>query len=142
MDKNQFRDQPKMTDISSIETDREKLIDDATAWGNALWNRAARLYGQKKDTAMHTAANWAGVTPTMLWKLRYRRPRGLDVSIYNRLKLAHERHVASVEGKLAENLMALRALPATPDRDRLVADMEKFLGIAPGETPRTPAERT
>lgn len=129
-----------MTDLSAIETDREKLIDDATGWANALWNRAAKLYGQKKDTAMHTAANWAGIAPTMLWKLRYRRPRGLDVSIYNRLKAAHQRHVASVEGKIAENLLELRALPSTPDRDRLAADLEKFLGIAQGEEKRAPAQ--
>lgn len=130
-----------MTDLSAIETDREKLIDDATEWGNALWDRATKLYGQKKDAAMHTAANWAGIAPTMLWKLRYRRPRGVEVSIYNRLKAAHHRHVESVEGKLAENLLELRALPATPDRERLAADLEKFLGIAPGETPRAAAER-
>lgn len=129
-----------MTDLSTIETDREKLIDDATGWANALWDRAAKLYGQKKDTALHTAANWAGIAPTIIWKLRYRRPRGMDVSVYNRLKAAHQKHVSSVEGKLAENLLELRALPATPDRDRLAADLEKFLGIAPGEAPRPPSE--
>lgn len=129
-----------MTDLSAIETDADKLVDEAAGWAMALWKRAAQQYGHKQDTAMHTAANWAGVPPTTFWKLRYRRPRDLGISTYNRIKAAHHRHVASVEGKLAENLIALRALPPTPDRDRLAADLEKFLGIASGEEVRTPAE--
>lgn len=131
-----------MTDLSAIETDPDKLVEEAAGWALALWKRAAQLYGHKQETAMHTAANWAGVPPTTFWKLRYRRPRELGVSTYNRIKVAHDQHVKSVEGKIAENLLALRALPATPDRQRLVADLEKYLGIAPGETPRATAERT
>lgn len=129
-----------MTDMSAIETDPEKLVDEAAGWAMALWKRAAQLYGHKQDTAMHTAANWADVPPTTFWKLRYRKPRELGISTYNRIKLAHQRHVASVEGKIAENLLALRALPATPDRERLAADLEKFLGIASGEEVRPPTE--
>ena len=129
-----------MTDLSAIETDPDKLVDEAAGWAMALWKRAAQLFGLMQDTAMHTAANWADVPPTTFWKLRYRRPHELGVSTYNRIKAAHERHVASVEAKSAENLIALRALPSTPSRDRLVAQLEEYLGIAPGETPRPAAE--
>jgi hypothetical protein len=142
MDKNELRAQPKMTDMSAIETDPDKLVAEASGWAQALWTRAAQMYGHKQDTAMHTAANWADVPPTTLWRLRYRRPRGLDIAVYFRLKAAHQKHVESVEGKLAENLIALRALPATPDRQRLAADLEKFLGLTDGEEVRPPAQRT
>lgn len=140
MDKNELRDRPKMTDLSAIETDPEKLVDEAAGWAMALWKRAAQLYGHKQDTAMHTAANWASVPPTTLWKLRYRKPRDLGISTYNRIKAAHQKHVESVEAKSAENLIALRALPASPSRDRLVAQLEEFLGIAPIAEVRPPAE--
>lgn len=130
-----------MTDLSAIETDPDKLVDEAAGWAMALWRRAAQLYGHKQDTAMHTAANWAGVPPTTFWKLRYRKPRDLGISTYNRIKAAHQRHVASVEATSAENLIALRSLPSTPSRDRLVAQLESYLGIAEGETPRAPAKR-
>lgn len=130
-----------MTDATAIETDPDKLVDKAAAWAMALWKRAA-MQGEKQDRAMHTAARWADVPPTTFWNLRYRRPREIGVSIFNRLQAAHHKHVESVEGKLAENLIALRALPSTPDRERLAADLEKFLGIAQGEESRAPSERT
>jgi len=132
----------EMSDATAYETDPDKLVAEATGWATALWRRAREVTGDKNDRAMHTAARWAQVPPNTIWKLRYRPPRELGVSVYNRLKLAHEKHVASVEGKVAENLASLRALPATPARRRLVAEMEEFLGIEARSEAGPPAERT
>lgn len=120
-----------MTDVTSFETDPDKLLNEAKGWAKALW-KCAKITTGKDDRAMHTAARWANVSPNTLWKLRYRPPRGIDVSIYNRLKVAYVERVESVEGQIAENFEALKALPPTPSRQRLVAAMEEFLGAAPG----------
>lgn len=142
MGKKTLRDRPKMTDLSANEFEPETLVSRAKVWAMALWKRAEDLYGDGKDNAMHTAARWAGVSPNLLWRLRYRPPAGIDASPYLKLMAAHERLINSVEAKSAENLIALRALPSNPSRDRLVAQLEEFLGIAPGEEARAPSERT
>jgi hypothetical protein len=132
MSKKSLSEDQKVTDVASFETDPDKLLRDAKTWANALW-RKARLTAPKDDLAMRKAAHWAKVTPNTLWKLRYRPPRDIGVSIYNRLRVAYDEHVESVEGQVAENLAALKALPSTPSRERLVAQMEEFLGTSQGE---------
>ena len=122
-----------MTDISAIETDPVKLLDDARNWAKELCKAAERQTDAKADAVLHTASRWAGVTPSLIWKLKYRPPKKVDVSVYNRLKLAHARYVKSPEATIAENLAALKALPSTPARDRLLAGMEEYLRTAQGE---------
>ena len=126
-----------MTDATAIETDPEKLVGEARGWALSLWDKAHKGIGGTQDQAMHKAASMAGVTPHTLWKLRYRTPEEIGVSIYNRLKAAHARHIESVEARLADDLAALRLLPPTPHRARLVAQVEDFLGTAAG--PEGPA---
>lgn len=116
-----------MTDVSSIETDPDKLLADARQWAGELCKSVKRQTDAKADAVLNTAARLAGVAPSLLWKLKYRPPRGVDVSVYNRLKVAHARYVKSPEATIAENLQALRDLPADPRRDRLLASMEEFL---------------
>lgn len=127
----------KVTDISAYETDPTKLVEEAKAWALALWRRADRD-DRNQQRAMHRAADWADVTPNTLWKLKYRPPRDLSVSVYNRLRRAYVERIESVEGKVAENLAALRELPTTPHRARLVAQMEEFLGASEGEEAPAP----
>lgn len=135
MDKNHQSERQKMTDISAmeIETDPIKLRDDARRWGLELWKAVKRQTEAKNDHAMEAAARMAGVSPSLLWKLKYRPPQEVSVSVYNRLKLAHARYVKSPEATIAENLAELKALPSNPARARLVAGMEEYLRTAQGE---------
>lgn len=130
MRKISLHEDQELTDLTANEFEPEALVDRAKVWAMALWKRAEDLYGDGRDNAMHTAARWAGVSPSLLWRLRYRPPAGIDASPYFKLMAAHERLINSVEAKSAENLIALRALPSTPSRDRLVAELEEFLGVA------------
>ncbi|KFC62752.1 hypothetical protein FF80_03319 [Devosia sp. LC5] len=130
-----------MTDLCANDLEPETLVSKAKEWAIALWERAEDLEGLGSENAMHTAARWAGVTPGLLWRLRYRRPTTIDASPFLKLQNTYSRLINSVEGKSAENLIALRALPPTPARARLIRQLEEFLGIAPGEAPRPIAER-
>ena len=130
-----------MTAFCANDLEPAMLVTKATIWGNALWKRAEDLEGNGRENAMHTAARWAGVSPGLLWRLRYRRPATIDASPYLKLQNTYERLIASVEGKSAENLIALKALPSSPARTRLIAELEEFLGIAPGEAARATSER-
>src|SRR5690606_9165108 len=112
MGKNELPEGQEVTDVSTmeIEVDPIKLRDQARAWSNELLKTFKRQHEAKEPEAMSAVARWAGVTTNTIWKLKYRPPRTLDVSIYNRLRLAHARYVKSPEATIAENLAALRAL--------------------------------
>lgn len=140
MSKKTLTQDQKVTDATAFETDPKKLVGEAATWSGALWKRAHQI-AANRERAMHQAANWAGVTPNTIWQLRYRPPKSIDVSVYFKLKTAFVRHVDSVEGKIAENLQVLRALPETPARARLVAQMEEFLRNSESEETRAIAER-
>lgn len=114
----------------------ERRIEQARTWALALWDRVAALPGENQESAMHRAARLAKVSASMIWAFRYRMPKKLDVAAYFSIKAAYERHVASVEASLADNLLVLRALPSNPARDRLVAQMEEFLGHQEGDEGR------
>ena len=117
-----------MTDVaSSVETDPTRLVDEAAGWAIGLWKAAHRTIGDTQERSMHEAARLARVSPNTIWRLRYRKPADISVSIYNRLMVAHRQHVESAEATVAANLEILRSLPATPARTRLVAQMEEFL---------------
>lgn len=131
-----------MTDLTASEIEPSALVQRATKWALALVQRAEHLGAGGRDRAIHTAARWANVTPNTIWSLLYRKPQEVGASTYFRLRAAYRTHIESVEAKVAENYIALKALPPSPSRDRLVADMAQFLGIAPGEEARTAAERT
>lgn len=116
-----------MTDATAFETNPDKLVSEASGWALGLWEFVHRGMGDTQEAAMHRAAKLAHVSPNTIWKLRYRRPRDIAVSVYFKLKAAHARHVESVEGQIAANLEVLRTLPRTPSRARLVAELEGYL---------------
>lgn len=130
-----------MTDLCANDLEPETLVEQARQWAIALWERAEGLEGMGSENARNTAASWAGVTPGLLWSLRYRKPSSIDASPYLKLQNTYDRLIKSVEGKSAENLIALRALPTTPSRARLIAQLEEFLGIAPSEEEGPSSER-
>lgn len=121
-----------MSDLTANEIQPEMVVEKATRWAVALVKRAEHLGVDGRDNAIRTAARWANVTPNAIWTLLYRKPREVGASTFLRLKAAHRKHIESVEAKVAENYIALKALPPTPSRDRLVADMAEFLGIEAG----------
>lgn len=125
-----------MFDAGAIDLAPERRIEQAREWALALWDRIASLPGENQESAMHRAARLAKVSASMIWSFRYRMPKKLDVAAYFSIKAAYERHVASVEAGLAENLLVLRSLPSNPARDRLVAQMEEFLGHQAGDEGR------
>lgn len=128
-----------MFDAGAIDLAPERRIEQAREWALALWDRIASLPGENKESAMHRAARLAKVSASMIWAFRYRMPKKLDVAAYFSIKVAYERHVASVEAGLAENLLVLRSLPSNPARDRLVAQMEEFFRDTEGRAGRVVA---
>lgn len=141
MGKIYLHEDQKMTDLCANDLEPETLVNRAKEWAIALWERAEGLEGLGSQNAMHTAARWAGVTPGLLWRLRYRTPSTIDASPFLKLQNTYDRLISSVEGKSAENLIALKALPPTPSRARLIAELEEFLGIAPSKKARPASKR-
>lgn len=132
----------KLTDVSAIETDPVRLRDEAIDWARALWKVVKRRTGHKNNVVLPTAARMAGIEPGTLWSLRYRPPKTVETSLYNKLKLAHERYVTSPEATIAENLEILRSLPPSPKGLLLMASMEEYLRSQEGPETRPPAEPT
>lgn len=64
------------------------LVDEAAYWAAKLTDEAAKT--GKTDTALETVARQTGVNTSTLWRLRYRKPKDLAVSVYMKLKAAFE----------------------------------------------------
>lgn len=137
MGKKPLSREQKMFDAGAMDLAPERRIEQARDWILALWDRLAARPGENQESAMHRTARLAKITPSMVWSFRYRMPKKLDVVAYFSIKAAYERHVASVEASLADNLLVLRSLPSHPATDRLVAQMEEYLGDTEGEAGRT-----
>lgn len=65
------------------------FVAEAAEWAARLTNEAERKTG-KTDTALETVARQTGVNQSTLWRLRYRKPKDLAVSVYMKLKMAFE----------------------------------------------------
>lgn len=86
-----------------------ELVNEAAKWAAKLTDEAERKTG-KTDTALETVARQTGVNQSTLWRLRYRKPKDLAVSVYMRLKAAFEaaekrqyerdKHAATIAGSL------------------------------------------
>jgi len=86
-----------------------ELVNEAAQWAAKLTDEAERKTG-KTDTALETVARQTGVNQSTLWRLRYRKPKDLAVSVYMRLKAAFEaaekrqyerdKHAATIAGSL------------------------------------------
>jgi hypothetical protein len=66
-----------------------ELVNEAAQWAAKLTDEAERKTG-KTDTALETVARQTGVNQSTLWRLRYRKPKDLAVSVYMKLKAAFE----------------------------------------------------
>lgn len=120
----------KKTNATSVKP--ADLVAEAAEWASLLTNEAERKTG-KTDTALEAVARQTGVNQSTLWRLRYRQPKDLAVSVYMKLKTAweavqqrqfermqHELEVACLRGESPENVLlqriadALEAHPANP----------------------------
>jgi len=109
------------------------LVAEAAEWAALLTNEAEAKTG-KTDTALETVARQTGVNQSTLWRLRYRKPKDLAVSVYMKLKTAweavqqrqfermqHELEVACLRGESPDDVLlqriaaALEAHPANPN---------------------------
>lgn len=63
-------------------------MDRAASWADALVKSESRGPGDL-DNAMRRAARKAGVPYTIFWRLRYRPPADLFVSVFNKLEAAY-----------------------------------------------------
>jgi len=110
------------------------LVAEAAEWAARLTNEAERKTG-KTDTALETVARQTGVNQSTLWRLRYRKPKDLAVSVYMKLKTAFEaaeqrqierlQHEAEIARSLGEanNSVLLRAA------DYMVSSHEKQVAV-------------
>lgn len=116
--------------------------EQAKGWANKLIGAAHRGPGDTVEAAMHRAARKHGLDPKVLWRLRYRTPKDMLASVYVRIKAAYEAECERQEEKLRHELEITRALSPTPDRLRLIREVETVLGQAPRTQGGTDAERT
>lgn len=111
-----------MTDVTA-----DIPVQDAKGWANALIRAAHRGPGDTTDAAIHRAATKHGLDPKVLWRLRYRTPKDMLVSVYLKIKAAHDAECNRQEARLRHELEITKALPATEARLRLIAETEALL---------------
>lgn len=117
--------QKPMTDLSAV--------DEAGGWADALVRREHRGPGDTVDAAIHRAARRHQVPERTLRALRYRKPKEIAASVYRALMRAYDAECARQEAKLRHELQIARSLPATPDRLRLIREVEAVLGSPASE---------
>jgi hypothetical protein len=105
-------------------------VEQAKGWVNNLIRAQHRGPGDTTDAAIHRAATKHGIDPKVLWRLRYRTPKDMLVSVYLKIKAAHEAECERQEARLRHELEITKALPPTPARLALIAETEALLGSA------------
>lgn len=85
------------------------FVAEAAEWAARLTNEAERKTG-KTDTALETVARQTGVNQSTLWRLRYRKPKDLAVSVYMKLKTAFEASEQRRIGRLNHETEIARSL--------------------------------
>lgn len=125
-----------MTDMTAV--------DEAASWADLIVRREHRGPGDTLDAARMRAARKHRLPEQTLWSLRYRKPKDLSASIYRALYRAYVAETQSMEAKIAENIKLLEALPASPARDRMVAQLARFQADSANETQaaKTPRRRS
>lgn len=127
-------EQKSMTDISAV--------DEACLWADALVRREFRGPGDTIDAARHRAAQKHKLPERTLWALRYRKPKNLFADVYKAIQRAHQLECERQEAKLRHELEITKALPRTPDLQKLIDETEALLGSMASEAASPPAERT
>lgn len=112
------------------------FIDEASEWASVLVLRESRGPGDTEN-ARRRVSDRLGVLYATLWGLQYRKPKTLEVSIYMRLRAAHEAFKArgkrAADGeaaKLAAVYTALAARLETTDAAFFGGDVAALLDLA------------
>jgi len=100
-------------------------IDQAASWADFIVGRENRGPGDLEN-AMERAARKHDVPMSVLWALRYRRPRNLFVSIYFRLHEAYQAELDRQMRQLTHEIEFTKALTG-PDC-RAVCAAEALVG--------------
>ena len=112
----------------------EATVNDAAGWAESLLQRTYRGPGDTIEAASYRAEQKYGIPANTFWALRYRKPSAILAHIYLTLKAAYEAECGRQEARLRHELELVKALPATPARQSLIAETEAALGIASGST--------
>jgi hypothetical protein len=124
--KKSLRQEQEVFDAGAID-DRE-AVEQAASWANALVAKVHRGPGDNVETAMYRAeAKWA-LPFSLLWALRYRKPKAMAVGAWSYLKHVYEAECGRQEARLRHELEITKRLPATPARQALIAEAEALLG--------------
>lgn len=105
-------------------------VADARQWAGVLIAREHRGPGDTVDAAMRRAERRYGVDYNTLWKMRYRPPKDIAVTLYFRLKDAFDLECARQEARLAHELKLAREAGLDEANSPVVAEAEAFLGSA------------
>lgn len=94
-------------------------VDQAASWARWLTNREARGPGDMENAWRRLATRY-GVDWRVFWALRYRKPRGIETSIYARLCAAYQAECERQMRKLRHELEITKQI-AGPDHASVAA---------------------
>jgi len=105
-------------------------VDEASGWVRTMVARESRGPGDTEN-AMRRLETRHGVPFHTLWSLRYRKPKGLFVSVYVRLHAAYRTECARQLQSLRHDLEATKAIAGAHHHP--VASAEAFLREVEGD---------
>lgn len=130
-------EQPELRGLQKIRPLREKqnlsaadYVEQAARWASCLTKKEVEI---ERDTgaALKAVARKTGVASSMLWSLRYRKPKDITVSIYMRLKGAYEAEIVRQKGLLAHEIEITRRVAG--DHCAAVVEAQAAMDALDGE---------
>jgi hypothetical protein len=106
----------QMSDVALNGVDADDTwVDSAARWAEALVKAESRGPGDL-DNARRRIARRHGLSHSILWRLRYRRPRDVLASVYFTLRSAYETECARQIDRLAHELEVTKAIAGADGR--------------------------
>ncbi|MET3925645.1 hypothetical protein [Devosia sp. 2618] len=121
-----------MTDMS--------VVDEASTWADWLEQREHRGPGDTVEAARSRASRKHKLPESLLWSLRYRKPKRIWADLYKKLELAVAAEVQSQEAHLAHEIAITRALVTSEAGRAVVEEAAAFLAAPVGPQERASAE--
>lgn len=82
----------------------EAYVEDAQRWADFLIKSEFKGPGDTLDAAMARCERKYRVSRSVLWSLRYRRPKDMLVSVYMALQNAYEAELVKLDRKLKDEI--------------------------------------
>jgi hypothetical protein len=114
-------------------------VERAKGWANSLIRSQHRGPGDTTDAAIHRAAVKYGLEPKVLWRLRYRTPKDMLVSVYLKIEAAYQAECERQEARLRHELEITKAIATSAAALAAIREAEALLGASKSQTERTPA---